>query len=48
MDASQQMGWSPRGAHLMREVRTSVVNGNFDKEWRIAKRWARRQFHKAP
>jgi hypothetical protein len=31
----------------MLKVRTSVVNGNFDKECRIAERWARRPFQNA-
>jgi len=31
MGANQQMRWSSRGAHLMLKVRTSVVNGTFDK-----------------
>jgi hypothetical protein len=30
MTAQQQMRWSPRGAHLMLKVRTSVVNGTLD------------------
>jgi hypothetical protein len=47
MGANQQMRWSPRGAHLMLKVRTSVVNDNFDKDCRIAERWACRPFHKA-
>ena len=47
MGANQQMRWSPRGAHLMLKVRTSVVNGNFDKDCRTAERWGRRPFHKA-
>jgi hypothetical protein len=47
MGANQQMRWSPRGAHLMLKVRTSVANDNFEKECRIAERWARRPFHKA-
>jgi hypothetical protein len=47
MGANQQMRWSPRGAHLMLKVRTSVVNDNFNKDCRIAERWARRPFHKA-
>jgi hypothetical protein len=47
MGANQQMRWSPRGAHLMLKVRTSVVNGNFDKECRVAERWARRPFQNA-
>ena len=47
MGANQQMRWSPRGAHLMLKVRTSVANDNFETECRIAERWARRPFHKA-
>ena len=47
MGANQQMRWSPRGAHLMLKVRTSVVNGTFNKDHAIAERWARRPFHKA-
>jgi hypothetical protein len=47
MDATQQMCWSPRGAHLMLKVRTAVMNGTFDRghaaaEWH-AKRPYRRQ-----
>jgi hypothetical protein len=47
MDASQQMRWSPRGAHLMLEVRTSVMNGTLNKDYAIAERWARRPFQNA-
>jgi hypothetical protein len=47
MGANQQMRWSPRGAHLMLKVRTSVANDNFEAECRIAERWARRPFYKA-
>ena len=47
MGANQQMRWSPRGAHLMLKVRTSVVNGTFNKNSVTAERWARRPFHKA-
>ena len=32
MNAQQQMRWSPRGAHLMLKVRTSVVNGTLDRD----------------
>jgi hypothetical protein len=46
MGANQQMRWSPRGAHLMLKVRTSVANGTFDKNLAAAERWARRPFHK--
>jgi hypothetical protein len=41
MNAQQQMRWSPRGAHLMLKVRTSVVNGTFDRDHAVAERWAR-------
>jgi hypothetical protein len=47
MGANQQMRWSPSGAHLMLKVRTSVVNGTFNKNVATAERWARRPFHKA-
>jgi hypothetical protein len=32
MNARQQMRWSARGAHLMLKVRTSAVNGTFDRD----------------
>jgi hypothetical protein len=47
MGANQQLRWSPRGAHLMLKVRTSVANDNFETECRIAERWAHRPFQKA-
>jgi len=47
MGANQQMRWSPRRAHLMLKVRTSVVNGTFNKNLAAAERFARRPFHKA-
>jgi hypothetical protein len=47
MASRQQMRWSPRGAHLMLEVRTSVVNGDFDRDHAVAERWARRPFRRA-
>jgi hypothetical protein len=47
MNAQQQMRWSPRGAHLMLKVRTSVVNGRFDRDNAVAERWARRPFRRA-
>ena len=47
MGANQQMRWSPRGAHLMLKVRTSVINGTFNKNIATAERWARRPFRKA-
>jgi hypothetical protein len=47
MTAQQQMRWSPRGAHLMLKVRTSVVNGTLDRDYAVAERWARRPFRRA-
>lgn len=32
MGANQQMRWSPRGAHLMLKVRTSVMNGTLTED----------------
>jgi hypothetical protein len=32
MNASQQMRWSPCGAHLTLKVQTSVVNGTLDRD----------------
>jgi hypothetical protein len=47
MGANQQMRWSPRGAHLMLQVRTSLANSTFDHDHAVAERWARRPFHRA-
>jgi hypothetical protein len=47
MNAQRQMRWSTWGAHLMLKVRTSVVNGTFDRDNAIAERWARRPFRRA-
>jgi hypothetical protein len=47
MNAQQQMRWSPRGAHLMLKVRTSVVNGTLSGDYAVAERWARRPFRRA-
>jgi hypothetical protein len=47
MGANQQMRWSPRGAHLMLKVRTSVINGTFNKDHVAAERWGRRPFRNA-
>src|SRR5271166_185189 len=47
MSANQQMRWSPRGAHLMLKVRTSVVNGTFNTDHTMAERWVRRPFRHA-
>jgi hypothetical protein len=47
MNAQQQMRWSPRGAHLMLKVRTSVTNGTLDRDHAVAERWARRPFRRA-
>ena len=32
MTAKQQMRWSPRGAHFMLKVRTSIMNGTFEQD----------------
>ena len=46
MGAQQQMRWSPRGAHLMLQVRTAIVNGTLDEDHRdICRR--RRSFRMA-
>jgi hypothetical protein len=47
MGATQQMRWSPRGAHLMLKVRTSIMNGTLNKDYAAAERWARRPFQNA-
>jgi len=39
MNAQQQMRCSPRGAHLMLKVRTSVVNGTLGETMPWAERW---------
>ena len=41
MGAQQQMRWSPRGAHLMLQVRTAIVNGTFDADHRDISRRCR-------
>ena len=47
MGANQQMRWSPRGAHLMLQVRTAVANGTLAEDHAAAERWARRPFRPA-
>jgi hypothetical protein len=47
MGASQQMRWSPRGAHRMLQVRTAVANGTLADDPSAAERWARRPFRPA-
>src|ERR1700733_1360359 len=47
MNAQQQMRWSPRGAHLMLKVRTSVANDTLDRDYAVAEGWARRPFRRA-
>ena len=32
MTAKQQMRWSPRGAHFMLKLQTSVMNGTFEQD----------------
>jgi len=46
MAAQQQMRWSPRVAHLMLKVQTSVMNGSFDRDHAAAERRARRPFRR--
>src|SRR3954454_13915576 len=48
MNAQQQMRWSPRGAHLMLKVRTSVVNGTLSRDHAVAERWAVARFGERP
>jgi hypothetical protein len=47
MNAQQHMRWSPRGAHLMLEVRTATANGTLERDLAVAERWARRPFRRA-
>jgi hypothetical protein len=47
MSASQQMRWSPRGAHLMLKVRTSVMNGTFEQDCAAAEWRAKRPYRRA-
>src|SRR3954454_4311775 len=46
MSASQQMRWSPRGAHLMLKVRTAVMNGTFNRDHAAAEWRAKRPYHR--
>ena len=48
MNAQQQMRWSPRGAHLMLKVRTSVVNGTLDRDHAVAERGSAARFGERP
>ena len=41
MGAQQHMRWSPRGAHLMLQVRTAIVNATLDTDHRDI--WRRRR-----
>lgn len=47
MSAKQQMRWSPRGAHLMLKVRTTVLNATFERDHVAAERWAKRPYRRA-
>ena len=47
MNASQQMRWSPRGAHLMLKVRTAVVNGTLAQDHAAAEARAKRPYRRA-
>jgi hypothetical protein len=44
MTAKQQMRWSPRGAHLMLKVRTSVINATFERDHTASEYWAKRPY----
>jgi hypothetical protein len=46
MGAQQQMRWSPRGAHLMLQVRTAIVNGTLETDHH-ASCWRRRSYRVA-
>ena len=47
MGANQHMRWSPRGAHLMLKVRTSVMNGAFTQDHAAAESYAHRPYRRA-
>jgi hypothetical protein len=47
MNASRQMRWSPRGAHLLRKVRTSVMNETFEQDCAAAESRAKRPYRRA-
>jgi len=47
MTAKQQMRWSPRGAHLMLKVRTSVMNETFERDHATSERWATHPYRPA-
>jgi hypothetical protein len=44
MNAQHQMFWSPRGAHLMLKVRTTVMNRTLERDRAAAEHWAQRPF----
>jgi hypothetical protein len=44
MNARHQMCWSPRGAHLMLKVRTTVMNRTLGRDRAAAEHWAQRPF----
>jgi hypothetical protein len=46
-DASQQMRWSPRRAHLLLKVRTSVMNNTFEQDCAAAEWRAKRPYRRA-
>ena len=47
MGASQQMRWSPRGAHRMLKVRTAMMNGTLASDHIAAEPYARQPFRRA-
>ena len=47
MNAQQQMGWTPRGAHLMLKVGCAVMNGSLQHDHAVAEGRDRRPFRRA-
>jgi hypothetical protein len=47
MTTKQQMRWSPRGAHSMLKVRTSVLNETFERDHARSERWAAHPYRPA-
>jgi hypothetical protein len=48
MNAQQHMRWSPRGAHLMPNVRTATANGILGRDHAVSERRAHRPFRRVP
>jgi hypothetical protein len=47
MNAQQQMRWTPRGAHLMLNVRCAVMNGTLERDHVVAERRPCRPYRRA-